>query len=440
MSSLDQMFGDVRKSQEERLSDPSRRLAVRNRLLGKPRKRRPRLVLPIAGGLGLAAAAALLLVLLTEKEADAPLTFTVNQSPASAGEFLSAPSEPLALSFSDGSRVTLDTRSSGHVDALSERGAQIRIEHGTAEVDVVHRDTTDWKLRGGPYTVHVVGTSFRMSWDTTAQRFELAMREGTVVVEGPRIGRRELNAGERLEIEPGQPWAVREDVPERVAARAEASAEPIVEEQPAEQAPVIATRAVEVAQAVQAPPEAPAEGIAPAHAPPSQFAPSQSAPSQSAPAQSAVRVARARTGEEPIEIAALRTGDPAFDDVLVRGDAQALERAGTQLRRERDAREQRVYDALRRRFPTTREGADAAFHLARRAQRIGDDMGAEFWLRTYLTEAPGGRFAQEASGRQIEVAVSLGRSGEARTLATDYLSRWPQGAHAEYARQIVSQE
>jgi ferric-dicitrate binding protein FerR (iron transport regulator) len=421
MSSLDQMFGDVRKSQEERLSDPSRRLAVRNRLLGKPRKRRPRLVLPIAGGLGLAAAAALLLVLLTEKDA-APLTFTVNDSPASAGDFLSAPSEPLALSFSDGSRVTLDTRSSGHVDVLSERGAQIRIEHGTADVDVVHRETTDWKLRGGPYTVHVVGTSFRMAWDTTAQRFELSMREGTVVVEGPRIGRRELNAGERLEIEPGAPWAVREDVPGPVAAREE-TPEPIVEEAPVEQ-PAIATQAVEVAPVIaQVVEVAETQAVAPAH---------------TAPAQSAAT--RRRAEAEPVEIAALRTGDPTFDDVLVHGDAQALERAATQLRRERDPREQRVYDALRRRFASTREGTDAAFHLARRAQRIGDDMGAEFWLRTYLQEAPSGRFAQEASGRQIEIAASLGRRDETRRLAQNYLARWPQGAHAEYARQIVSQE
>jgi hypothetical protein len=72
---------------------------------------------------------------------------------------------------------------------------------------------------------------------------------------------------------------------------------------------------------------------------------------------------------------------------------------------------------------------------------MADDLGSPSealgWYERYLAEKPGGAFAAEASGRRLVSLVRLGRTDAARSAAESYLKRFPRGAHATYARELL---
>jgi hypothetical protein len=92
--------------------------------------------------------------------------------------------------------------------------------------------------------------------------------------------------------------------------------------------------------------------------------------------------------------------------------------------------------AERTRFPGSAEARAAAFVLGRMADDAGASADALRWYDDYLAESPHGSFAPEALGRKLVVLVHLGDS-RARTVATSYLSLYPRGAHASYAREVL---
>lgn len=107
----------------------------------------------------------------------------------------------LTLRFSDGAAVQLRRRAVARVRHLDRRGAVVALVRGAAAVEVPHRARTRWTLEAGPFTVHVVGTRFRLDWSPEARLFHLDLLEGRVVVEGPVVLRRALAQGQSLTIE-----------------------------------------------------------------------------------------------------------------------------------------------------------------------------------------------------------------------------------------------
>jgi transmembrane sensor len=93
---------------------------------------------------------------------------------------------------------------------------------------------------------------------------------------------------------------------------------------------------------------------------------------------------------------------------------------------------------LRRRYPSDPRRAAAAFSLGKVSfdQRGAYEQAAE-WFATSLREAPSGPLAREASGRLIEALRRADDSAGARRAARDYLSRYPEGPHADLARSLL---
>ena len=96
--------------------------------------------------------------------------------------------------------------------------------------------------------------------------------------------------------------------------------------------------------------------------------------------------------------------------------------------------------AQRARFRGSLEAQNAAFFLGRLAEDASAQERAQRWYDAYLREAPRGAFVPEAYGRRLAlVSKHFSTKGASRTMATDYLSRYPNGAYADLARELLSQ-
>ncbi|MEM9069023.1 MAG: FecR family protein [Myxococcota bacterium] len=365
--SLEELGAAVRDAQS---TDLERRRRVRRRLLtARAPKKRILWWPPVL----IAAAAALIAFWMRPAPA---LTFAVEGRPSSPETFVAAEAQPLALSFSDGSRIQLSEGSRAQVDELTPVGATLRIDHGTADVRVRHREETSWRVQAGPYTVHVVGTSFSVHWNAETGAFDVAMREGEVVVEGPEGFRTSLRNTESLHRErPVAPVEVAETIVEA----------PVAEEPP----PVVE------------PPSVPRWRVL------------------------------SERGEFRRASEALRSGE--LRRLSRRASAAELREVATLLRRGGDAREAEVWESIRSRFAGDPFATEAAFYLARRSFHGGRRADAKRWLQIYLAEAPRGRWEMEARGRLLEVL----EGAEARGAAAIYLERFPEGPHASVARTLT---
>jgi TolA-binding protein len=93
---------------------------------------------------------------------------------------------------------------------------------------------------------------------------------------------------------------------------------------------------------------------------------------------------------------------------------------------------------LRKRFPSDPRAGAAAFLLGKISfDQTHDYAAAARWFSSSLREQPSGSLAREASGRLIEALTRSGDSAGARRAAQDYLSRYPDGPHANLARSLL---
>ena len=86
---------------------------------------------------------------------------------------------------------------------------------------------------------------------------------------------------------------------------------------------------------------------------------------------------------------------------------------------------------------TQQAGEEQAKHWNGPGGRASDALA---WYDRYLREAPSGAYAAEAMGRMMLVLQRQQRTEEARTLAADYLRRFPQGVYARAARAVASSD
>lgn len=379
--------------------------------------------------LALACAAALVVLVLSGRAlfVSAPLTFSVGES-ARAGVLRAwesaPPDRPLPIRFSDGTKVDLDPNARARVVAIGSLGAEIVIESGRAEIDVVpvrgaHGVQRPWRVSTGPFSVEVKGTRFDVAWDPAADEFALNLYEGSVVIKG-------CDGGAGHTIAAGQ--GVRSS-----CARREWAIVPLAE--PERQSS---------ASARSVPPPDPLRSVEPrdagAAAGSAVTALDRSSPGAGGGPGARERAARSwqelgRAGHHERAYArVLRSGFPkacessSADDLMLLGDLARLNGD--------DNRSRRAYSALRRRFPSDEAASRAAFALGRlevdRAPRA-----AARWFDIYLREQPDGPLAQAALERLLELTDTLGDREWRREVATTYVRRYPDGPHAADARALL---
>jgi hypothetical protein len=363
------------------------------------RQRRRRLVLRLGAG-GLALAAAVMLVVAVR--AHPPITATLQGRPLETARWITVEA-PTELTFSDGTTLLIDPSSRVRVSALDGRGAVVELERGRLVASVRHAEDTRWTFRVGPYDVLVTGTGFETSWDAGRDRFEIRMTSGSVVARGPRLSApRTLVAGETLVAEP-----------EREAATS-----------------VGGTRG-----ATSEPPVAvPAEG---ARGTSGAGASTDARGAGSAESQRELDRAFLGPAADGDFAGALAVAEArGFDGLCARLDATSLLRLGDVARYAGDPRRGRdAYTALRRRFASSSDSADAAYALGLAASSPAQ---AAAFFETYLREAPRGVLAREARGRLMEAYQRAGSEGDARRAAAEYLAHHPDGSLAQLARSIVA--
>jgi TolA-binding protein len=399
------------------------------------RARVPRFLVPLAAAIAIAA---LLVLVLRPRRA---LRFAIDGGPATSaldgGAWIAAPAErELPIRFSDGSVLRLAPAGRARVASVNADGAEIALERGSLDLAVVHRDSTRWLVRVGPFQVRVVGTRFETSWDPVSERFGVALREGAIVVSGPILGEsRAIRAGERLTVSIAtgtmevssatQPITV---APSATAAAAPATAAPIdiatLPDEPAPKpGPAIAPSTSASTAAIRAPEAEPRSSAKPADPAPSD-APGWRSLALDAKYKDALAAAE-REGFDSIVASA------GVADLYALGDAARLGGSG--------ARASQAFTALRARFPGSPEAASAAFLLGRMAQdQRRDHAAAAAFFARYLSEQPGGAFAADAMGRLVEAHDKLGDRASARRAAERYLAVFPNGSHAAYAKRVLA--
>jgi TolA-binding protein len=277
----------------------------------------------------------------------------------------------------------------------------------------VHTEQSAWRLIAGPFAVRVTGTRFDLRWDSASQRFSIKVREGSVGVAGSIVGaERAVRAGETL-----------------VASVAEGRFDLINGNErldvPSDAAGLIPS----TDDATFADPGAPSGNVPASPEPTGPETRSKDAGggwrelAKQGDLRQAFAIADALGFQGVCESAT-----PA--ELLVLGDAARV-----------SGRADRASEALftlRRRYPNDPRRAAAAFALGKVAfdQRRAYAQAAE-WFSTCVREQPTGPLAREALGRQIEALRNGGDGTAAKRAARQYLSRYPDGPHADIARSVL---
>lgn len=301
------------------------------------------------------------------------------------------------IQFSDGSELTLAPGAQTRVTELGRHGGRVSLEKGEVRVAIAKKPEAAWTVEAGPYSVRVTGTAFDVSWSRQDQVFEIKMQSGSVVVTGPLVGSGiPLRAGQRMVGKDGRLTVDGRDMQRPTAAL---PAEPAVEER--------------------------------------------------ALPESSQRVAGtgsdARTGSDWNKQVAQGNFQQVLNEAEQRGldrtiataslaELSALADAARYARRSDLAR--RVLLAKRQRFAGTAAAREAAFFLGRLAEDGGGN--ALEWYDRYLSESPRGTYASQALGRKMMLVYRQSGEAAARSIASDYLARYPKGPYASAASKIVN--
>ncbi|MBN2341513.1 MAG: FecR domain-containing protein [Deltaproteobacteria bacterium] len=326
------------------------------------------------------------------------------------------------LTFADKSQIVLSPGSSARVLQTAPAAVRVLLEKGSADVRVTHRKQTDWLLEAGPYTVAVTGTAFAIAWDAQAQKFALKLTEGRVVVTGPMLEEgKVIEAGEQLAA-----W-----VNERRMELSEGDLEEVVTAQEKPLTFVITdtgdaenmlsrdegSRHKKKSQPSKATGEEQTgqdAGVV-----------TWSQMCQSGKYSDVVSQATARGLHASIQRGSL-------DDLMALGEAARL------TRNKMVANE--TYQAVRDRFAGTVQSSTAAFYLGKMAFDQHHAYGvAARWLGVYLNEKGSGPFAKDALGKLFDAQNRIGDTANAKQNARLYLQRYPNGAHAPSAHQLLQE-
>lgn len=386
-----ELDGSARAGDDSWLSDVATRVAAR---------RRTRRVRVGAVSAGFAMAASVALFAFTRP---ATLTYAVLNGGEKADYVLAQ--SGTKIRFSDGSEVSLDRGAEAKIAKVDAHGARVNLRRGEAHLEVVKNHETAWYVDAGPYTVHVTGTAFDVSWSEKERVFELTLQHGSVIVSGPQVG-------SGVAVRPGQRMIGRADgyvvvegpKPAAVAAAAPNGASPAL--------PPAELRA-DVDSALGA-----TSDVTPPDAQPR---------SNWGHLVAQGKFREVLTDAQRRGVEQVLAGAP-LADLAALADAARYAQNGELAKK--------ALLAERNRFPSSRAASDAAFLLGRLAEDSGG--GAVAWYDRYLAKSPNGPYASQALGRKMMLSFRDGGPAAAEPLAKEYLTRYPNGPYASAARKLAS--
>lgn len=341
----------------------------------------------LAAPIALAAAGAVAVV--HARATPSTITAQTAGAPLRTGQWVAADGVPVMLDFSDGTHVTLSPGAHARLEHLDARGASLLLERGHASARVHHTARSSWRFAAGPYAVDVTGTAFELAWEPGAGRFDLSMREGRVVLRGPRCAE-------------GIAVRDRDEVHADTAART-LTLGPLV---------------------------APSERVTPTIATPTPQVPIPSTP------RLAERPSRSR--REAIQTSPDRAAHASPDEPVADEVSALLQRADELRVASHGMRAREILLDVRRRFASTPGAARAAFVLGVLSlETFHAPAESSRWFELYLREAPDGPLAREALGRSVQSLHDAGDDAGARVAAERYLARDPDGPFSTFARGIL---
>ncbi len=369
---------------------------------------------PVRLATAVALAALVLGTVLWMRPGPADPLFTVGaDAPGEVGTYYSPPTgQELALQFGGGNRVRVMPGGGARVSHLDRSATTLLVEGGRVHVEVQPHPERRWQVAAGPYSVRVTGTAFWVAWRAEQNQLAVEVERGSVVITGPRLESGvTLSAGQRFETQVvATVGSDRKPPGGDVSAVAVSPAPELSAALPPKPTPVRApSPAAEVAAETDAPTKTPE--------------PSWSELAKLGQYKRIVELADARG------VDAVLSGGRASDLAALADAARYTGRGGLATR---------ALQAERGRFSGSSRAKSAAFVLGRMADDGGNPGAALVWYDTYLSETPGGALAAEAFGRRMLALQRVGRSGKAKTAATQYLSRFPKGPYAAQAEKLAN--
>ena len=350
----------------------------------------------------------------------APLAYQLDGGSVLEGGYLRESGHAgINVVFNEGSRLALAPGTRGRLRVVDRDGAHVAIERGTGAFQVVHRSNRRWLVDVGPFLVAVTGTVFTVSWDPLREELDLRLREGSVMVSGPiSAGEIALRAGQRLVANLAKvETVITEDTPEQ--ARAEPPAAPAVTPPQMQQS---------TQQSVQ-------PSVQPSVAGPSPAPAASTVPKLAGDHQWNHKLARGqwdRILQDAKRIGVETTLSEASSEDLFALANAARYRHSLDLARS-------ALLAERRRFPGSPRALEAIYLLGRvEESRDTGTAQALAWYDEYLMHAPTGPLVGEALGRKMTLTEKLEGPARARSLAEDYLRRFPKGNYAGSARELLA--
>lgn len=353
------------------------------------------------------AAAVIGLVFLRQTKGEPAITYSVGPEGSAGvlGAWIAAGPNSIPVRFSEGTLVTLDPGARARVTGSDSHGATMLVERGRAHAKVVHvGQTTSWLVHAGPFDVKVVGTEFDVAWDPTREVFDIRVKEGRVVVQGPLLdGGRPVSTSEVLSV----------DVHNKSSSmRTEVANAP----QADEKAPKLTSEPTEEDAVKQAGSANPAPAV-PLEKP--------------IPVPQWQKLAAAGKHKEALE-AAEQAG---FENILANSPAYIILELADEARFAGSPK--RARQALLRARELGARGRTA--YLVGKLAAEHDHAPAEAitWFKQYLEESPSGGLSEQALGRIVELEQQSGHQEEARKAAQTYLQRYPGGAYETLARRVM---
>ena len=342
------------------------------------------------------------------------------------------PASEASVRFSDGSGVLLSRGSHVSMRQVESFGARVALFDGTAYVDVLHRAGARWLFDAGPFLITVTGTAFRLAWDASKEELDVRMDRGSVEVSGPL-------SDAALALRSGQHLTVRVRQRETLIRERDESAPG------GSPAPEAAGSAVDSA----------AEGSALAARDLADEGGASRLASRS-PVDADAHL-RARLESAKQDVSGLSKQD--WPRLLANGDFETIvrqaEHAGVEgcLASARSADLSALADAARygrhdelargallaqrRRFAGGRAARDAAFLLGKLEETDQNPAAAIGWYDRYMREDSKGPYASDALGRKMILVQQLYGDAQARSVAAEYLNRFPDGAYVSRARALT---
>jgi hypothetical protein len=326
-----------------------------------------------------------------------------------------------------------------HVERASAHEAVVVVESGELHASITSGLKNVWRFKAGPHEVVVRGTKLSVKWQPALQALAVEVTEGKVEVH-LGDGRIEwVRAGERLVDEPAQHAAAGQLAPAAAPAAEE------VEEVAIEPTPTLTPTPTTPAAVAAAKPQPkvapkPAPVAAKTHEDEVQVeeavVPAAGGAAKHTPVSDWKKQAEAGHYGKAVTLVEEQGVDGAMqsasaDDMLLFADAARLVRR-VDLGRA-------VLVALREKFAGSAEATEAAFRLGRLEFDAENYAPAGRWFDLYAKEAPLGAFEQEALGRRLD---AWRRAGDARAFdaAREYLEKYPKGAYASLAHQVLGRE